>query len=71
MRITVDIDDKKVRSLMKEFGIRRKSPAVSRAVDECLRQRTINRVIAMVESGEVNYSTTNEEIEAMWADEAH
>ena len=46
------------------------SPAVGKAIAEYLRQQKINRVIRMVEEGKVNYTTTNEEIEAMWDEPA-
>lgn len=70
MRITVDIDDRSLKELQRFTGLRKKSPAVSAAVAEYLRVRRIEHIVEMVREGKVNYTTTNEEIEAMWHDPA-
>ena len=62
MRITVEIDDKDLKDLKRFTGSRKKSPAVSAAVEDYLRRRKIEDIIRRVNSGEVDFGLTFEEL---------
>ena len=64
MRLTVEIDDKELARLQKATGIRKKSPAVKKAVDDYLYNLERRRFLQRVCEGRTDYSTSNEEIEA-------
>ncbi len=68
MRITVSFDDKDIKEVMKLTGEDSKSAAVNAAVEQYLRHKKIEHIQQMVREGKVNYTTTNDEIEAMWND---
>lgn len=68
MRITVSVDDKDIKEVMRLTGEDSKSAAVSAAVGQYLRHKKIEHIQQMVREGKVNYTTTNDEIEAMWND---
>lgn len=65
MRITLDIDDEKVKSILKLTSQKKKSPALAMALDEYLafkkRQAFVNRVMA----GETDYQASNDEVETL------
>jgi hypothetical protein len=70
MRVTLEIDDKKMKAILKLTRQQKKSPALALALDDYLafkkRQSFVNRVMA----GETDYQSTNEEIEALAHPEA-
>ncbi len=68
MRISVSFDDEVMKEVMKLTGEKSKSAAVNAAVDRFLRIKKIEHIQQMVREGKVNYTTTNDEIEAMWND---
>ena len=68
MRITVSIDDKKLKEVMKLTGEKSKSAAVNAAVEEMIRMAKVRHVVAMAREGRMDYGSTNEEVEAMWND---
>lgn len=63
MRITVDIDDNTLKSVIKETGIKKKSPALQKAVKEYCLSAKKRRFISYVLEGNSDYSSTNEELE--------
>ena len=65
MRITVDIDVNDLKEVMRDTGRKKKSSAISAAVGEYLRLRRIDRLMAKVREGKVDYGCTNDELEAM------
>ncbi|NUN97243.1 MAG: hypothetical protein HUU16_13840 [Candidatus Omnitrophica bacterium] len=65
MRITVDLDENTLSKLQEVTGIKKKSPAVTHAVEQYLRSVRVEEVIRKAVNGETDYSTTNEELEAM------
>lgn len=69
MRITVDIEDSVLREVQLATGIKKKSPAVHAALEEFIRHEKCRKVIGMVKEGRVDYSMTNEELEAALGDE--
>ncbi len=70
MRVTLEIDEKKMKAILKLTRQQKKSPALSLALDDYLafkkRQAFVNRVMA----GETDYEATNEEIETLAHQEA-
>ncbi len=65
MRITLEIDDEKLKSIMQMTQQEKKSPAVATALDEFLRFKKRETFIAKVMSGGTDYQTGNEELEAI------
>lgn len=68
MRITVDIDEKKLRSILKLTKQRKKSPALAQALDEFIQHHERQAFLAKALAGNTDYASSNEEIEA-WAHE--
>lgn len=71
MRITIEIDDKTMRSIQHVTGVDKKSPAVAKALRDYLREAEKRRLIGRVMEGKTDYSTTNEELESMTRYDAH
>ncbi len=65
MRITIDIEEKKLRSILKLTRQTKKSPAVARALDEFLENRERQTFLAKVMAGNTDYRMSNDEIEAL------
>jgi len=65
MRITVDIDDKKLKEIQRITGLRMKSPAVNRALDIFLREMRKRDLLEQVREGKTDYPRTNEELEQL------
>lgn len=65
MRITVDIDDSVLDDLMKITGENKKSPAVSKAVEEFVKRKKAAEFGTMLREGFFDYASSNEEIEKM------
>ncbi len=63
MRITVDIEENKLRSILKWTRQTKKSPAISAALDEFLAHKQRQAFLDKVMEGKTNYTTSNEEIE--------
>jgi hypothetical protein len=65
MRITIDIEEKKLHSILKFTGQAKKSPAVSQALDEFLQARAREAFLIKVMAGETDYGMSNDELEAL------
>jgi hypothetical protein len=65
MRITVDIEQKKLRSILRLTRQTKKSPAVAQALDEFIEQRQRQEFLAKVMAGETDYRASNEELEIL------
>lgn len=65
MRITVDIDDSVLTDLMKITGDNKKSPAVSRAIEEFVKRKKAKEFGRMLREGYFDYNTTNEAVEKL------
>jgi Arc/MetJ family transcription regulator len=63
MRITVDIDDKKLSEIQRITGLRMKSPAVNRALDLFLRESKKRTLLDRVREGKTDYPLSNDELE--------
>jgi hypothetical protein len=64
MRITVDIDASELRRIQKVTGQKKKSPAVGQALSEFLKLQERQKFIERVLSGQTDFSSTNQELEA-------
>lgn len=64
MRVTVEIDEKTLRKIQKETGVKKISPALNAAVQEFLASRERKRIIDRFLDGKADYSLTNDELEA-------
>ena len=62
MKMTLDIDDKKVAEAMAEYGVQTKTEAIDLALRELLRQKAVDRAIASF--GQHPNLPTNQELEA-------
>lgn len=63
MRITVDIDENMLSEVLHITGIKKKSPAINKALQSYLRKTKKRNLIEKVMSGKTDYSATNEELE--------
>lgn len=65
MRVTIEIEDKKLRSILKLTRQTKKSPAVAQALDEFLENRERQAFLAKVMAGNTDYRMTNDELESL------
>jgi hypothetical protein len=65
MRITVEIEASKVRSILKLTRQKKQSPALAMALDEFLEQRQRQAFLSKVQLGKTDYQTSNKEIETL------
>ena len=70
MRITVEIDDKHLASVQQATGIRKRSPALRRAIADYVKDLERKKFLRKVMEGKTDYSLTNEELEARSAYDA-
>ncbi|OQX00598.1 MAG: DUF2191 domain-containing protein [Desulfobacteraceae bacterium IS3] len=64
MRITVDISDEIFEDLCALTGEKKKSPAISKAVEEFVKRKKAAQFGKMIREGYFDYPSTAEEIEA-------
>ena len=65
MRITIDIEDKKLGAVLKWTRQTKKSPAVAAAIDEFLEQKKRQAFLEKVLAGKTNYAMSNEKVELL------
>jgi Arc/MetJ family transcription regulator len=65
MRITIDIDESTLGIVQEMTGENKKSPAVSKAVEEFVRRRMAKELGNLVMENAFDYPSTPEEIEAL------
>lgn len=63
MRITIEIEEKKLNEVLTATGQRKKSPAVAVALDEFLENRRRQAFLDRVLAGKTDYQATNDEVE--------
>jgi len=61
MKMTVDIDEKKVEEAMAEYGVKTKTEVIDLALKELLRRKAVDRIKAS--AGRFPNLPTNEEVE--------
>ena len=64
MRITIEVDATELKQIQKITGQKKKSPAVTQALSEFLRHQEREHFIERAMTGGMDYSLTNEELEA-------
>ena len=64
MRITVEIDAKELKQIQQATGLKKKSPAVSRALSDFLKLQQRQQLVERALAGQTDFSLTNEELEA-------
>lgn len=64
MRITIEIDAKSLQRIQTLTGQKKKSPAVSQALDAYLLQQARRVLIQRALSGKTDFPLTNDELEA-------
>jgi len=65
MKITVEIDAKTLKEIQTITGIRKRSPAVSRAAEEFVKAEHRRNIIKRALNGEMDYSLSNDELESL------
>ena len=65
MRITIDIDEETLGHVQEMTGESKKSPAVSKAVEEFVRRRMAKDFGNMLMEGEFDYPHTPEELQVL------
>jgi len=68
MRITVSIDERDLKQVMRLTRQKRKSAAVNAGIKELLRREKVAEVVRLVREGKIDYGSTNEEVERSDAD---
>jgi Arc/MetJ family transcription regulator len=71
MRLTIEIDASELRQIQKITGQKKKSPAITQALSQFLRQQRRRKFIERVLSGGTDYSLTNDQLEARDVYETH
>ncbi|PWU14630.1 MAG: hypothetical protein C5B50_16980 [Verrucomicrobia bacterium] len=71
MRVTIDIDANQLRQIQKITRQKKKSPAITQALCEFVRQQQKQQFLERVLSGDTDFALTNEELEARDLYEAH
>jgi Arc/MetJ family transcription regulator len=64
MKMTLDIDEKKVEEAMTEYGVETKTELIDLALRELLRKKAVARVLAA--GGKLPNLPTNEELEGSY-----
>ncbi len=65
MRITVELEDSKIRTIQKLTRQRKKSPALAAALDEFIEFKRRQAFLAKVMAGKTDYQASNEELETI------
>ena len=64
MRLTIELDENELLEIQEATGIRKKSPAVQKAVRGYLDSVHRKRFLKRVSEGKTQYGLTNDELEA-------
>lgn len=65
MRITIELDESQLKSVLRATGKTKMSPAVSAALDEYLAMKRREEFVSLVMSGKTDYQASNEELESL------
>jgi Arc/MetJ family transcription regulator len=63
MRITIELDENQLKSVLRATGKTKMSPTVSAALDEYLAMKRREEFVSLVRSGKTDYQASNEELE--------
>jgi Arc/MetJ family transcription regulator len=65
MRITIELDESQLKSVLRATGKTKMSPAVSAALDEYLAMKRREEFVSLVMSGKTDYQASNESLETL------
>jgi Arc/MetJ family transcription regulator len=65
MRITIELDENQLKSVLRATGKTKMSPAVSAALDEYLAMKRREEFVSLVMSGKTDYQASNEDLESL------
>ena len=65
MRITIELDESQLKSVLRATGKTKMSPAVSAALDEYLAMKRREEFVSFVMSGKTDYQASNDSLEAL------
>lgn len=65
MRITIELDENQLKSVLRATGKTKMSPAVSAALDEYLAMKRREEFVSLVMSGKTDYQASNESLERL------
>ena len=71
MRITIEVDANALRQIQKLTRQKKKSPAVTQALSDFIRLHERKQFVERALSGQTDFSSTNDELEARDSYEAH
>jgi len=65
MRVTIDIPETEMQEIQKLTELKKKSPAITRALSEYIRLHRKRRFLDRALSGQTDYALTNEQLESL------
>lgn len=65
MRITIELDEKQLKSVLRATGKTKMSPAVAAALEEYLVMKRREEFVSMVMSGKTDYQASNGSLETL------
>jgi hypothetical protein len=65
MRITIELDESQLKSVLRATGKTKMSPAVAAALDEYLMMKRRDEFVSLVMSGKTDYQASNEQLESL------
>jgi Arc/MetJ family transcription regulator len=65
MRITIELDENQLKSVLRATGKTKMSPAVSAALNEYLAMKRREEFVSLVMSGKTDYQASNEALETL------
>lgn len=65
MKIVVEIDAETLKEVRRLTGIRKRAPAMRRAVEDFVKAERRRELVQRALDGEMNYSLTNDEVERL------
>jgi hypothetical protein len=65
MRVTLEIEEKQMREILKVTRQKKKSPALAQALEEFLHNRKRQDFLKKVLAGKTDYLASNEEVEEL------
>ncbi len=65
MRLTIDIDVKDISALQRITGVKKKSPAVGKAISMFLHEMRKKRILRKVMQGKTDYRLSNDDLEEL------
>jgi hypothetical protein len=70
MKVTVEIEASVLKEIQEATGIRKRSPAITRAAEEFARSERRRKLVRRALDGKSDYSLTNDELESLAGNDA-